>query len=555
MFIFLSRLFKSFTRKEFLAFLIVSGIFLISFSLALAERIIQRTKIVPVSGGDYSEGIVGQPSFINPVLANNDTDRDLIKLLFSDLGQLAESYKTEEKGKVWRYRLKEDAKWDDGEKITSDDVIFTIETIQNPDIYSPIFQNWQSVEVKRISEREIELKLPAAYVFFESVIKDLKPIPKHIFAKIPAANIKLSDYNLQPVGSGPYKVLNFKKQQDGFIDSYILERNENYSGDKAYLKKIKVVFYGSEEDVIKAFNGGEIDGFGLVSADNLEKVIFPHQISEFQMLKYYAAFFNPFSHPALKDKNVRMALDLAINKNELVEKTLSGYAKPISGPLIEGVSGFIDYIDNSAIIDLNGIEEANKVLNESGWARNEEGIRQKTIGKESVKMEFVLIIPEIKDLIEAGKFIKEAWSQIGVKADLSIIPLSEINNQIIKNRDYQIIIFGNILGKNPDLYSFWHSSEKFYPGLNLALYENKSVDKIIESLRENFNEQKRSDNLSDLQSLVASDYPAIFLYSPNYLYIGKKNVFRSGKENFISFSNERFNNVEKWYIETARVLK
>ena len=150
-------------------FLVAAGVFIISFSLVLAEFVIQKTKITAVSGGNYNEGIVGQPSFINPVLASGDVDRDLIKLIFSDLGQLAESYKIENNEKIWRYRLKEGVKWQDGEKITSDDIIFTIENVQNQDVYSPILQNWQGVEVERISEREIEFKLPTAYVFLKTL--------------------------------------------------------------------------------------------------------------------------------------------------------------------------------------------------------------------------------------------------------------------------------------------------------------------------------------------------------------------------------------------------
>ncbi len=558
MFVFLIRLFKSFSRKELLFFLIASGVFLISFSLSLAEFVIQKTKIVAISGGDYSEGIVGQPSFINPVLANNDTDRDLIKLVFSDLGRLAESYKVSEDGKIWRYRLKESVNWQDGEKITSDDIIFTIETIQNPDVYSPTFQNWQGIGVQRISEREVEFKLPTPYVFFKAVLEDLKPIPKHIFAKIPAANLRLSDYNLQPIGSGPYKILAFEKQSDGFIDSYTLERNDNYFGDKAYLKKLRVVFYASEDEIINAFNGGEIDGFGLMNNRDLVKIIFPHQVFPFKMLKYYAIFFNYYSHPAIKERNVRMALDLAINKEELAKKAFGDYATAVFGPLIPGVEGF--HLSPSQGDNMRAtVDKTNKILDDSGWILNEEGVRQKMIGKESVKLEFTLVVPQIPILIETAELIKQEWGKIGVRTDLSIVSLSEINNQIIKTRDYQMIIFGNILGKSPDLYSFWHSSEKFYPGLNLSLYENKTSDKLIESIRENFNYRKRLADLLDLQSLIASDYPAVFLYSPDYLYIGKKKFYRFeslvGEDNFISFPSDRFNNIEKWYVKTARVFK
>ncbi|PIV31830.1 hypothetical protein COS33_01115 [Candidatus Wolfebacteria bacterium CG02_land_8_20_14_3_00_37_12] len=547
---FFIKLFKSFTRKELLVLLVAAGVFIISFSLVLAEFVVQKTKITAVSGGSYIEGLVGQPSFINPVLASGDVDRDLIKLIFSDLNQLAENYKVENNGEIWRYRLKDGVKWQDGEKITSDDIIFTIETIQNQDVYSPILQNWQGVGVERISEREIEFKLPAAYVFFQNALKNLKPIPKHIFAKIPASNLKLSDYNLNPVGSGPYKILSFKKQSDGFIDSYILERNEDYSGDKPYLKKIKVIFYAGENEIISAFNNGEIDGFGLANSRNLEKIISPHEIFPFKTLKYYAVFFNYYSHPAFKEEDVRMALDLAVNKEELVKNIFSDYATIVSGPLVQ---------NNDVAENLSSIDEASKILDDSGWLMNEEGIRQKTIGKEVIKMEFSLVVPQIQILIDTAELIKQEWGKIGVKANISILSLSEINNEIIKTRDYQMIIFGNILGKSPDLYSFWHSSEKFYPGLNLSLYENKTADKLIESIRENFNDDKRSVDLEKLQSLIASDYPAVFLYSPDYLYIGKKKFYRfdslTPEEKFISFSSDRFNNIEKWYVETTRAFK
>lgn len=548
---FFIHLFKSFSRKEFLVFFIAVGTLLISFSLALAELVVQKTAVVAVKGGDYSEGVVGQPSFINPVLANSDVDRDLVKLTFSDLRKLAENYKVEDNGKIWKYRLKDGVKWQDNEKITSDDIIFTIETIQNPDVYSPIFQNWQGVEVQRISEREVEFKLPAPYVFFKNIMENLTPIPKHIFAKIPAANLKLSDYNFNPIGSGPYKFLNFKKQPNGFIDYYILEQNDNYSGDKAYLKRIKIIFYPDEEGVIGAFNNGEIDGFGFTGVRELKKIVFPSQIFPFKTLKYYAIFFNQFSHPALKEKNVRMALDSVIDKEELVRNIFKGYAASVSGPLVFGV----DFKNQSFV----SIDEANKNLDNSGWKINNDGVRQKKIGKESVKMELTLVVPQIQILIDTAKQIKEKWEKIGAKINITVFLPLEINDKIIKTRDYQMILFGNILGKNPDLYSFWHSSEKFYPGLNLALYENKAADKLIESIRENFDEQKRSDDLAKLESLIVSDYPAIFLYSPDYVYIGKKKFYRfdslGQEEKFISFPGDRFNNIEKWYVETARTFK
>ncbi|MEK7634588.1 MAG: peptide ABC transporter substrate-binding protein [Patescibacteria group bacterium] len=553
------KLFKSFSGKEYIIFFAAFLVFFVSASLWVVEFINQKTTLAAIAGGNYIEGLAGQPSFINPILAVNDIDRDLSELIFSDLADLAESYKPDKDGKIWRYRLKDGVKWHNGKEITSDDIIFTIETVQNQDVRSSLFQNWQGVAVERISEREIELKLPTPYVFFKSALESLRPIPKHIFSDIPASNLRLSNYNLEPIGSGPYKFLNLKKRNDGYIISYNLEINDDYFADKPYIKKISFAFYNNEADIIDAFNSGEIHGFGLLNYENLSKVIFPHQVIPLKMLKYYAIFLNNYSHLSLKEKNVRLALNLAINKQAIIEKVFDGQADIANSPLVDGIKGF----DNSlagGIINLPiGGEKANQILDNSGWLINKENIREKKIGKDLIKLEFILTVPDAQPLIETAKLIKNDWEKIGVKADISIVSLSEINSQLIKSRDYQMLLFGNILGEAPDLYSFWHSSEKFYPGLNLALYENKTADRLIESIRNNFDNDKRNRDLSALQSIIIDDQPAIFIYSPKYIYIAKKTL--SGfdsigeQEKFISFSSDRFKNVQKWYVKTARMFK
>ena len=486
-------------------------------------------------------------------MAVSAIDRDLTELIFADLADLAENYRSEENGKVWRYRLKDGLVWQDGEKITSDDIIFTIQTIQSADAYSPLAQSWQGVDIQRVSEREAVFKLPVAYAFFENILGGLKPIPKHIFGNIPAANIKLSNYNLEPIGSGPYKFSAFKNQPDGYINLYVLKRDDNYFGVRPYLDKINFVFYQNEDDKIKAFNSGTIDGFELADFGKTPKINFPHKIFAPRMLKYYAIFFNSYSHPAFKDKNVRLALNLAVNRGEIIERIFNGQATEISGPLgplfeKNGESG-LNYQKEGF-----SVEKSMAVLEETGWRLNEDNIREKNFKEEIVKLEFNLIVPEIPSLIKIANLIQKNWEKIGVKLNFSIRPLSEINNGIIKSRDYQMIIFGNILGENPDLFSFWHSSQRLHPGFNLALYENSAADRLIESIRGNLDEEKRKADLVSLQSLIVQDQPAVFLYSPNYLYVSQKKL-KGFEEKFIAFSSARFENIEKWYIKTARVFK
>ena len=541
-------------------------IFTASFVFIGVNFFDEKTTLASISGGRYTEGIIGQPSFVNPVFAgNNDSDRDLIELIFSDLSDLAESYKTSENNKVWNIRLKEGVIWHDGEPITSDDLIFTIKTIQEPDSHSSLFSSWQGIVVERISEREVKLTLPKTYGFFESTLKELRPIPKHIFEILPSSNLRLSDYNLEPIGSGPFKFVSFKKERSGFIDEYRLTQNESYF-EKPYLEEIVLKFYQNEDELIKAFNSGAIDGFGGLNPKNISKIIINHQVFKLLMPRYYAVFLNPYSRPVLKDKNVRLALNYGVDKKSLVEKVFDGQAVWPAGPLTLGMKG---YAAGAYPEEDFSVEKANRILDDLGWQLNADGtrlpdgqVREKKDKSGNVqRLEFNLVVPQISFLIETANLIKEDWSKIGVKLNLIIRPTVEINDEAVKNRDYEMLIFGNIFRNNdvPDLSSFWHSSERFYPGLNLALYENKTADSLIESIRKNLNERNRERDLAILQSLIIRDMPAIFLYSPDYFYISKTSLKGFGdfeqRRRIISLPSDRFKNIEKWYVKTARVFK
>lgn len=271
------------------------------------------------------------------------------------------------------------------------------------------------------------------------------------------------------------------------------------------------------------------------------------------MPRYYAIFFNPYAQDVLTDKNVRLSLNYATDKKKIIEKVFDNQALSVEGPLILGMKGYEAEIYPNESFSL---EKANQVLESGGWQLNAEGIREKNFDKQTKRLEFDLVVPEIPFLVETANLVKEDWSKIGVKLNLVVNSPEQINDEIIKTRNYQMIIFGNIFAnaENPDLYSFWHSSERFYPGLNLALYENKTADNLIESIRKTLNDLKRQSELSSLQSLIIQDQPAIFLFSPDYLYV-TKNWLRGFDEKFIDSASQRFQDIAKWYEKTARVFK
>jgi peptide/nickel transport system substrate-binding protein len=535
----LNQIYYSLTKTERYVFWGAILIFLTSGIIWANLMLEAATVEIPVSSNKYREGIVGQPVNVNPIFGGlNDADRDLIELLFSDLITLSESHKASGDGQTWNVILKSNLHWSDGRPLTSDDVIFTIDTIQSASSQSPLFMTWQGVVADRISEREIEFTLRSPYAFFLNNLKDLKIIPKHIFSVIPAENFHLSGFNLEPVGSGPYKFASSEKRKNGFITSYHLATNEYSPLEKPLIKEFEVKFYQDSAEIIRAFNTKKIDGFGGINPKNIEDLKLNHKIIGKLIPQYYAIFINKNTGNGLNNDNVLSALNLATNKERIIETVFSGKALTVNQPLLPFISGYDQSADPGNEFSLD-----EKI-----------GTRSKTAGNRTEILEFSIVVPQIPFLTETVEIIKSDWEQIGVKLNPIVLNPSDVANEVIKTRNYQMIIFGNVLKNNPDIFSFWHSSERFYPGLNLALYENKKVDNLLESIRKNLNAEVRKNELAELQKLIIEDQPAIFLYSPIYLYAGPKD-FGGFEEVTISVPSDRFRNVHKWYLETEKVFE
>lgn len=508
------------------------------------------TTAVPAPGGTYTEGVVGQPSFVNPLfVGSNDVDRDLVEILFKDVISLSETYRVHPDGKTWTLRLREGGMWHDGTPLTSDDVIFTIATIQNPDARSSLFSAWQGIRAERVSEREVTLILPAAYAFFEDQLRDLRPIPKHLFEGIPSANFRLSQYVLEPVGNGPFRFVSFDTKKNGFITRYTLRANEQYGGAQPYLDEFVFRFYSDEGALIDDFNSGALDGVGGLYPDTIDRLVRRHQLFSLSMPRYYAVFFNQFTHPALKDPDVRAAMKLAINKDDIIAQVFRGAATSVRGPLLPTMAG---YKESLYPADVFSLEEASSTLGARGWQAGADGVRTHTTIKETLSLE--LIIPQGNAfLAKTAELLRDSWGKVGIALTIRSLPSSEMNDAI-RTRNYQMLLFGNVFGRSTDLYSFWHSSERFYPGLNLSLYENRTVDSLIESVRKTIEQEKRARDWDTLQTTIIRDAPAIFLYSPHYFYVTSPRL-QGFEESVAPLASDRFDRVEHWYVHTKRVLK
>lgn len=548
----LIRLFKSFSRKEQALFLAALAVFVVSGITVSITTFYQSTTPTPIEGGAYIEGIVGQPIAVNPlIVGDNDADRDLIALLFTGLLDLAESYQTDADQKVWTINLKPDLQWSDGHPLTSSDVIFTIGIIQDPDTRSPQFTTWQGVVAERVSEREVRLILKNQYAFFLENLKNLRIAPQHVFDNIPPQNYRLSEFNLKPVGSGAYKFVRLEKQPNGFITNYALTANKNSAVGEPFIQDWEVKFFPGKADAIKALNAREIDGIGGLDSADLESVKIHHQVIETNRPRYYAIFFNQGLSLPLKEKAVRTALNEATNKEMLVKDVLGGRGFAVSGPIPPNVTGY----DSSVFTnEISSAAASSSTLDKAGWNPEDDGIRSKVVQKVKARLEFDLIVPDVKFLVDTANALKESWKKVGIGLNTVVLKPSEVVSAAIRPRNYQMILFGNTLNNNPDIFSFWHSSQRFDPGLNLSLFNSKTVDGLLESVRQNINEATRQADLTKLQKLITDEKPAVFLYSPNYLYVTAKNLGGFSAE-AITVPADRFYKVNEWFLKTARIFK
>ncbi len=548
MFIILKKIYLAFSRTERIAFLAALALTLVS-SLSLGTIFLnQKTVIVPARGGNYTEGILGQPAHINPVTASNEADESLAKLLFAGLGDLADKITVDKSGKIWDVRLKENLKWSDGEKLTSDDVIFTIQKIQDPDSNSALSPSWQGANASRVSELELQITLGNPYYFFLQNLQNLKIIPKHLFAETPVGNWRLSRYNLQPISSGPYSFDSYEVRDDGFITTYHLKPNKFYAAGNPLINEFSLKFFTNTAQLINAFNSGQIDGFAIGSGE-ASGIMRPYEAHNFYLPSYYAIFFNQGQNLALQDKKVRQALSVATDRKGLVSDILNGAGEIRFGPFSPSLLS-----DSQNQADDFSFEAAGQLLNESGWIMSSSTIRQKTIKGAKVNLEFSLTVPQIPFLIKTAEKLQSDWAKIGIKADLVSMAPEEISGDTVKNRNYQAVLFGNMPNPPADLYAFWHSSRRFYPGLNLSLYNNKQADGMITDIDQNSDGSKRAAEIQNLQNLIAGDYPAVFLYSPYYVYFSRKDL-QGMQAGLINESADRLSNVADWYMKTARSLK
>lgn len=545
-------------RYVLLGLLALLGLSLVSIPFTAYRH---YTLSVPASGGNFTEGILGAPRLVNPLLSqSNDADRDLTALVYSGLmrydgrGKLVPdlaktSPEITSDGLSYSVTLRDNALWHDGVPVTADDIVFTVQTAQNRDYGAPapVQVAWQGVNVEKVSDRVVIFHLNSKYAQFLNNLT-MGILPKHLWQDVKPVNFSLSELNIKPVGSGPYRFSSLLKDTLGRIASYKLQAFDKFYEGRPRIDGIEFKFYGSEDELIDAFNKNDIDNVGYISGQNVKRLQFTHRITlqRIKMPSYFALFLNQTQSKPLSDKNVRLALNEATNRVQIINDDLDGNAFLINSPLMGGI---LDINPNIRSYDFD-LDQAKSVLSAGGWTADTDGVLMH--GKDN-RLEIKITTSTWPELAAVAQTVKDQWERLGAKVTVQALPIAQLQ-QAIKDRSYQVLLFGEILSIDPDPFTFWHSSQRAEGGQNLAMYSNKTADKLLEEARGTLNPLERMQKYDDFQKILVEDIPAVFLYSPHYLY-GVTRDIKGTDTTLISTPADRFTNVRNWYINTARQFK
>ncbi|OGH64686.1 MAG: hypothetical protein A2821_04525 [Candidatus Magasanikbacteria bacterium RIFCSPHIGHO2_01_FULL_41_23] len=584
----------------------MTWITLLLSAIALAGLFLAQFRIpVPQIGGEYVEGVVGNPRLINPIFASaNETDLGLTRLLYSGLVRfngkqeivtdLAENYTVSEDKKIYTFNLVSNAHWHDAKSVTARDVAFTFALLEDPTLASPLAGTFAGIKVETVSEYTVRFTLPEVYPAFLSALT-VGILPEHIWSIIPRDQIRLAEMNLKPIGSGPFQFKRLIREETGFISRYELSRNAEYYRQPPYIKDMVWQFYSEYEGdngMLEALRTKKVSGLNFIPTALKEKTAVKHvRLATLQLPQYTALFFNLNNEGILSDKTMRQALSLAINKPKILQETLDNEGAAIDSPVLFGFPGY-----KNPLLQLGLPEEANEFLDKK-WSRiSAEDYRQKLIteyveehsststastdttstlaisgateiektlspaqlfyriNKNKTMAILNLVTADTPEYREAAALIAGYWQDIGVKTNITYVSQKEIAQSILKDRDYDVLLYGVIVGSDPDQFPFWHSSQVKYPGLNLSGYTNKKVDEILLKIRQTSDSQQLNDLYLEFQKLLAEDVPAIFLYSPTYVYVLGNQIYGFAVER-IAHPADRFANVTDWYIKIGSEWK
>ena len=514
-------------------------------------------KLQPVPGGIYNEGVVGTFTTANPLYATNDVDSSVSHLIFASLlkyndknqlvGDLASGYQVDAKGTTYTVKLKPNLTWQDGQPLSAQDVAFTYHLIQNPDAQSPLMAAWKGITVKATGSLKLSFHLTDPLASFPNDLTN-GIVPQHLLGNIPPSEMRSVTFNTtNPVGSGPFawQAINVSGNDPTNAQEQIaLLPFTNYHGGRPKLREFVVHAYADPNQLIQAFQAGQLTG-----VEGLSEVPSVHNIKSLQvhniLLSAGVYVFFKTSSGVLADQAVRSALVQSVNNQQLI----AGLGYPthaVNEPLLEGQLAYNPSYKQPSY----NLSAAENLLNQDGWTPNKSGLRTKN----GQILSFNLTVSNSVEYQQVATELQNYWQKLGVRVQLQIQSSTDFSSSL-QAHDYDAILYGISIGTDPDVFVYWDSSQadiRAASRSNLSEYNSLKADDSLQEGRTRLDPALRVIKYQPFLQAWQQDLPALGLYQPRLLYLTNGPVFGLS-DNTINSNIDRFNNVVNWEINEARV--
>ena len=515
-------------------------------------------------GGIYTEALIGSMGRLNPMLDwNNSADRDINRLIFSGLMRfdsrglpqpdLADSWAATPDGMIYNFSLRQNAFWHDGQPVTSDDVIFTIELIKSTGSLFPqdIKDLWSQIEVKRLDDKTIQFKLAEPFAPFLDYVT-FGILPKHLLETIPADQLANAEFNLQPVGSGPYK-FDRLLTSGGQITGVVLAANADYYIQPPFIEQVVFRFYPNSAAAFDAYNQGEVLGVSQLTGDTLEQALRESTLSVYSSrLPQMGLVFLNLNNPSvlfLQSEKVRRALLFGVNRNVIVSHILNGQAIIADGPILPGSWAYYEDIEKFEYDP----DAATALLKADGYVIPAGGGDVRA--KDGQFLTFTLVHPDDAIHTQIAQAIQSDWALIGVKIDLQPLAYDSLVNDYLTPRNYQAALadLNTSRTPDPDPYLFWHQSEAT-GGQNYSQWDNRTASEFLETARTTADFAERARLYRNFQVVFIKDMPSLPLYYPVYSY-GVDAQVQGVQVAPMYDVSDRLALITEWYLVTRRTLE
>jgi peptide/nickel transport system substrate-binding protein len=518
--------------------------------------------IKPSSGGVYSEALVGDFNRLNPVLDyTNPVDQDVNRLIFSSLlrfddrglpvNDLIESMGISQSGQNYNISLRQDAVWHDGKPLTSADIIFTIDLLRSEELPIPedIRSLWQDVEAEAMDEHTLQFRLPEPYAPFLDYLT-FGILPEHLLGEISPEEIIDSEFNLQPIGSGPYKFDRFEVEGDQ-ISSVVLSNFEDYYLGSPFIEQFIFKYYPDTITAIEAYKAGEVLGIGHVTNDILKAALAEPNLNlhsgQVPLLSIIFLNLDNQQVPFFQDPEIRRALMMGIDRNRIITQLNDGQATLAHGPIFPGSWAYYDGVEK---IEYDP-ESAVNILRAAGYIIPASGNQVRT-NEEGQALTFDLVYPQNDKNDQLAAAIASDWEVLGIEANLQPVEPDLLLSDHLDPRDYQAALVDINLSRSPDPdpYPFWDQAQ-IIGGQNYSQWDDRQASEYLEEARIQLDRGERIRLYNNFQVLFASELPALPLFYPIYNY-GIDQRVNGVTMGSLYRPSDRFADVTKWFLLAER---